>query len=108
MSTLSQFLGSGGGGEGPRNAMKMWTSASGGVHNQVSSYSVNTQAYTWTVPANFDPSVPLRVYVWGAGGCGGMYGSSGNGYGGGAGGLAISEITTLSAGDTVQVTVGAG
>ena len=109
MSTLSQFMsGGGGGGEGPRNSMKMWTSACGGNHSQVSGYSRTTNAYSWVVPANFDPSVPLRVYVWGAGGCGGMYSSSGSSYGGGAGGLGISEITSLSAGDTVNVTVGAG
>lgn len=108
MSTLSQFFGSSGGGgaEGPRNAMKMWTSASNVRHNTNSSRK--TDSYTWYVPANFDPSVPLRVYVWGAGGSGGTYGGNGNAYGGGAGGLAISEISTLSAGDTVTITVGCG
>jgi hypothetical protein len=108
MSTLSQFFGSsgGGGGEGPRNAMKMWTSASHDRHNTNSSRK--TDAYTWYVPANFDPSVAMRVYVWGAGGCGGTYGGNGNAYGGGAGGLAISEITSLSAGDSVQITIGCG
>ena len=106
MSTLSQFMSGGGGGEGPRNAMKMWNSASGNRSNDYS--GTDTQAYSWVVPSNFDPSVALRVYVWGAGGCNGTSGSSGNAHGGGGGGLAISEITSLNAGDTVTVTVGAG
>ena len=46
--------------------------------------------------------------MWGAGGCGGLSGGSGSCYGGGGGGLAISEITSLTPGDTVAVTVGAG
>ena len=107
MSTLQQFLGGGGGGgEGPRNACKMFTSSSGSRSNDNS--GTDTAAITWTVPSNFDVSVALRVYVWGAGGCGGLSGGSGSCYGGGGGGLAISEITSLTPGDTVAVTVGAG
>ena len=108
---MARFITSTGGGggfsaDGPRNAMKMWTSSSGNRSNDYA--GEDTLAYTWTVPSDFDVSVPLRVYVWGAGGHGGCYSSQGSCYGGGGGGLAISEITTLSPGDTVQVTVGAG
>ena len=91
MSTLSQFLG-GGGGEGPRNAMKMWNSFG---------------TFTWVVPSELDATVLARVYVWGAGGAAGTQNTAGNGFGGGGGGLAISELS-LTAGDSITVTVGEG
>ena len=103
MSTFSQFIGGGGGATGPRNTTKMWASADPSRFDDSSGQ--HSGAYTWIVPANFDVSVPLRVYVWGAGGCGGMSGGSGTGYGGGGGGLAISEISNLSPGDSVTVSV---
>ena len=76
MSTFSQFFGSsggGGGGEGPRNTCYMFNSASNNRSNDNSGEDQTTQY--WTVPANFDLSVPLRVYVWGGGGHGGCYSS---------------------------------
>lgn len=95
MATLSSLVGGSSGGftDGPRNTTAMW----------------NTYGtYEWTVPTDFDNTVPVRVYCWGAGGNAGMDDSSGNGYGGGGGGLAIKEISSFSAGDTVTVTIGEG
>ena len=94
MATLSSLVGGGSGGgftDGARNATEMWNSYG---------------SYTWTVPSNFDNSVALKIYCWGAGGNSGIDDSQGNSYGGGGGGLAIKEITSLSAGDTVAVTIG--
>ena len=95
MATLSSLVGGSSGGftDGARNATEMWNSFKSG-------------GYTWTVPANFDNSVSVKVYCWGCGGNSGQDDSSGNSYGGGGGGLAIKEVTGLSAGDTVAVTIG--
>ena len=68
-------------------------------------------SFTWNIPSNFDNSIPIRVWVYGAGGCGGNSGGSGTGYGGGAGGLAWAEIpadSNITAGGSVTVTVGQG
>ena len=95
MATLSSLVGGSSGGftDGARNTTEMWNSFKNG-------------GYTWTVPTNFDNSVSVKVYCWGCGGNSGQDDSSGNSYGGGGGGLAIKEVTGLSAGDTVTVTIG--
>ena len=94
MATLSSLVGGGSGGgftDGARNTTEMWNSYG---------------SYTWTVPTNFDSSIALKIYCWGAGGNSGIDDSQGNSYGGGGGGLSIKEVTSLSAGDTVAVTIG--
>ena len=74
MATLSSLVGGSSGGftDGPRNTTAMWNSYG---------------TYEWTVPTDFDNSVPERVYCWGAGGNAGTDDASGNSYGGGGGGF---------------------
>ena len=93
MSTLSQFMsGGGGGGEGPYNRCLMFNSPG---------------SWTWSIPTDFDESLPINVYVWGAGGSMGQTSGTGEAHGGGGGGLAIKKVSGLSAGGSVSVQVGA-
>lgn len=81
-----------------------------GPRNQTAMF--NSQgSWTWNIPSTFNSAVPIRVWVYGAGGCNGNSGGSGQGYGGGGGGLAWAEIpadSTITAGGSVSITVGAG
>jgi len=65
---------------------------------------VFTSSGTFTIPTGVSA---VKVTVVGGGGNGGNAGGGQRGGGGGAGGLAISYLTGLTAGNTLTVTVGA-
>ena len=87
----------GGGGGGGTNSV--------GEFNEYEVYRV-AGTYTWTKPSRITGD-RIRVYVWGAGGCGNdEYAPIGQGAGGG--GLAIKFIDIASLGSTESIVIGQG
>ena len=105
--TSSILLTSGGGGSvgtitGPRNKLDLFVGPSTESVKDSGNWG-STAVYTWTKPTNIKADVPVRVYVWGAGGNSGCNAQS---YGGGAGGYAYKEIAVASVGTTETITLG--
>lgn len=88
---------------GPRNQIEIFCQLSD--VGQYGGWGSSNGTFTWVCPSDVNDEVPMRVSVWGAGGCSGSYHSSGACHGGGGGGLAISEFTPV-AGQSYTVTVG--
>lgn len=89
---------------GPRNKIIVFTGINPHDTNASGDWnSISDQVSVWTKPANINPDVPVKVWVWGAGG---NSGHNGHNSAGGGGGLAIKEIPVASIGTTETITVG--
>ena len=70
-----------------------------------------TSGTTWTVPANWNASLPNFVYMFGGGGGGSSYALSGStvvgGAGGGGGGFTLVQNYSTTAGSSVTYSIGA-
>lgn len=75
------------------------------INAQTLTTDTYTASTTWVVPACV---TSVTVRVWGAGGAGGGAGSTDRNGGGGGGGAYCTRVETVTPGETLVITVGAG